>query len=118
MSAADLGEVTHLRDASWQASVYHGLCFADRRWLLPVEKRPDLPRAAAFGSAAFQRFPLRIKPVPNRTHALLEEFRGSRCWHAGATFVADLRHAGGATMGIAHFAKRILRLHGLQRGGG
>lgn len=107
-------EARHLHDA-WATSVYSGLCFDERKWQLPVEAGASRPRPGAFGSPGFQRYPLRVKQVPNRTAALEEARRPPRCWRPGATFVADLRHAGGPTMGIAHFAKRILRLHGLQR---
>lgn len=111
-SSLRLSEVAHLRDP-WETSVYEGLCVGERRWLLHVQQRPGLPPPKAFGSGAFQRYPLRALVVGNRTEALRQR-SSARCWRDGATFVADLRHEG-ATMGIAHFAKRILRLHGLQR---
>ena len=106
-------EAVHLHDV-WSTSAYSGLCFEERRrWLLLVQDRPGLPGAAAFGSAGFSRFPLQVQTVTDRALALKQ--RAASCWRPGTTFVADLRHGGGATMGIAHFAKRVLRLHGLQR---
>ena len=98
----------------WATSAYNGLCFEKRRrWLLLVEPQQQSrasPRATSFSSGGFQRFPLKVQVVPNRTTEL--SHRAAKCWRSGVTFVADLRHSG-ATMGIAHFAKRILRLHGL-----
>ena len=107
-------EVVHLDDL-WQTSVYDHLCFAParKRWVLFVEDRSDLPRFREYGSAAFARFPLRVQPVSNRSVAVNE--LSAQCSHAGVTYVADLKHGGGATMGIAHFAKRLLRLHGILR---
>ena len=105
-------EALHLKD-TWSTSVYSSLCFERKRWLLLVQQRAGLPPSKSFGSAAFQRYPLQVQVVPNRSAALAE--RKARCWKPGTTFVADLRHGGGATMGIAHFAKRVLRLHGLQQ---
>lgn len=104
-------EALNLRDV-WSTSVYSGLCFDRNRWLLPVQRRPGVS-AAAFRSPAFSRYPLQVKVVADRAKALAP--RKAACWREGVTFVADLRHGGGATMGIAHFAKRILRLHGLQQ---
>lgn len=103
-------EAVHFDDA-WQTSAYDGLCFERKRWVLYVQERSNLPKLKMFGSAAFARFPLRVTPVANRTHVLDEQ--SARCSRAGTTFIADLRHGGGATMGIAHFAKRLLRLHGI-----
>ena len=97
----------------WMTSMYSGLCFERKRWVLYVQQRDGLPRASTFLSAAFTRFPLQIEIVPNRTVTI--DAKSATCRKGGATFLADLRHGGGATMGIAHFAKRILRLHGLQR---
>ena len=105
-------EAVHLHDA-WSTSVYSGVCFEKRRrWVLPVQKRTSL-HLPSFTSMGFQRFPLQAQAVPDRNAALAQ--RKAKCWRSGVTFVADLRHGGGPTMGIAHFAKRILRLHGLQR---
>ena len=107
-------EAVHLHD-TWQTSVYSGACFEKkrRRWTLAVQKRASL-HLPSFGSGGFQRFPLQAQAVPDRQAALAQQ-RKARCWRSGVTYVADLRHGGGPTMGIAHFAKRILRLHGLQR---
>ena len=106
-------EAAHLRDA-WATSVFSGLCFEkrQRRWLLLVQQRASLPPVASFGSHAFVRYPLHMEIVPNRSRAYAH--RSQRCMRPGVTFVADLAHRG-ATMGIAHFAKRILRLHGLRQ---
>ena len=106
----DAREAVHFDDA-WQTSAYDHLCFARKKWVLSVQQRSGLPRLKEFGSAAFQRYPLRVQPVANLTSALGEQ--SARCEYGGTTFVADLRHGGGATMGIAHFAKRLLRLHGI-----
>ena len=103
-------EAVHLGDV-WQTSIYDSLCFSGKRWQLLVEERHDLPRLKQYSSPAFARYPLRVQAVPNRTAALAQQ--KERCWRDGLTFVADLKHGGGPTMGIAHFAKRILRLHGL-----
>jgi hypothetical protein len=107
-------EAVHLHDP-WQASAYSALCFEKRRWLLLVQQRNGLPHLRSFGTTSFSRFPLQVQVVANRAEAL--KLRTQRCWRKGTTFVADLRHAG-QTMGLAHFAKRILRLHGLQRQSG
>ena len=105
-------EAIHLADA-WKTSAYDDLCFARKRWILFVQQRDNLPRLKTFASAGFARYPLRAQPVANRTAAVAQQAAG--CWRDGTTFVADLKHGGGATMGIAHFAKRVLRLHGLQQ---
>ena len=108
-------EAVHMHD-DWSTSSFDSVCFAKRKWVLYVQQRPGLPRRQAFSSGGFSRYPLSAVVVPNRTSALEAHLAGhDGCWHAGTTFVADLRHGGGATMGIAHFAKRILRLHALQR---
>ena len=109
-------EATHLRD-EWDTSVFSDLCFdhvsgSRYRWLLLIQRRATMPKSSSFASAAFQRYPLHVRVVDNRSQELAA--RKAQCHRPGATFVADLRHSG-ATMGIAHFAKRILRLHGLQR---
>lgn len=111
-NAVVTAEAAHLHD-TWSTSVYSSLCFERKRWMLLVQQRTGLPPASRFGSKAFARYPLQVQIVNNRSQALAD--RKARCWKSGTTFVADLRHGGGATMGIAHFAKRLLRLHGLQQ---
>ena len=101
-----------LNDA-WETTLYENVCFERRKWLLLA---PSSLRPAQYRSAHFSRFPLRLHAVGG---SMAEELarRRAGCWRGGVTFVADLRHYGGATMGIAHFAKRLLRLYGLQRAG-
>ena len=104
--AAELG------DADWQATMFNGLCFKpassvrQSRWVLPYSEVQR--NATRYKSSAFQRFPL--------------TFVAASKWDPGAnvkteegvTYIADLRHAGTGPPGIAHFAKRLLRLHGMQ----
>ncbi|KAL1512334.1 hypothetical protein AB1Y20_005596 [Prymnesium parvum] len=99
----------HLND-EWAVTLFNHLCFLPSphtrrsRWVLPYSAAQ--PNATRYRVAAFQRFPLTFVP--------------SSAWEAaplrrGVTFLADLRHAGAGPPGIAHFAKRLLRLHGMLR---
>lgn len=99
----------------WETTLYNGLCFEGRKWYLLVDEGSPKLRVAQYKASAFQRFPLKLRKVASRDDALRDARSNGSCWHAGITYIADLRHAGGPTMGIAHFAKRILRLYGLQR---
>lgn len=112
-----------LHDA-WDTTLYNGVCFEGRRWNLLVDdgslsKLPwsggRRPAPKGFKASAFQRFPIQLRQVSSKTEALRAAQAQGACWQPGVTFLADLRHAGGPTMGIAHFAKRILRLYGLQQ---
>jgi len=104
----------HLADTPWRVSLYNSLCFADRRWqLLYTAGAGRPPPQSTYSSAGFERFSVRLLRVRNRTEALAAKRR--QCWVDGVVFVADLKHAGGGAMGIAHFAKRILRLWGIVR---
>lgn len=93
---------TDLRDPEWVVSMYNGLRFSQKKWILPQRG------SSRVRSSAFQRFPLTFAPKDFNETAASEHV-------AGVSFVADLRHAGSGPPGIAHFAKRILRLHGLQQ---
>ena len=105
----------------WDTTLYNGVCFEGRKWHLLVDEtsldtlphtgRRSTPR---YKAKAFQRFPIQLRKVTSKAAALSAAKAGA-CWRPGLTFIADLRHAGGPTMGIAHFAKRILRLYGLQQ---
>eukprot|EP00310_Coccolithus_braarudii_P012391 CAMPEP_0183348954 /NCGR_PEP_ID=MMETSP0164_2-20130417/13295_1 /TAXON_ID=221442 /ORGANISM="Coccolithus pelagicus ssp braarudi, Strain PLY182g" /LENGTH=435 /DNA_ID=CAMNT_0025520619 /DNA_START=126 /DNA_END=1433 /DNA_ORIENTATION=- len=115
MSAFDAFELSTQVGDAWQLTLYNSLCFDHRRWQLLYSagsgKHP--PRRETYVSAGFERFPIKAVGTGNRTETLAERRRA--CWAEGVTFVADLKHAGGPTMGIAHFAKRILRLWGILR---
>ena len=112
MSWPTVSTALQLNDA-WETTLYESVCFERRKWLLLASSSL---RPAQYRSAHFSRFPLRLHAVGG---SMAEELarRRAGCWRGGVTFVADLRHYGGATMGIAHFAKRLLRLYGLQRAG-
>ena len=101
-------------DADWQTTFYNNVCFSGRRWDLLWQKGGTPLERGAFASTGFQRFPLRLLAVENVSEHIATQ-RHDACWADGVTYLADLRHAGGPTMGIAHFAKRLLRLYGLQR---
>ena len=45
----------------------------------------------------------------------MREWTAAREWRAGVAFVADERHSSASGASIAHYAKRILRLYGVQR---
>lgn len=105
----------------WDTTLYNGVCFEGRKWHLLVDESSldELPHAGRrstprYKAKAFQRFPILLRKVASKAAALSAAKAGA-CWRPGLSFVADLRHAGGPTMGIAHFAKRILRLYGLQQ---
>ena len=102
----------NLGDADWHATMFNGLCFKpassvrQSRWVLPYT--PAQQNASHDRNSAFQRFPLTFvassKWAPD-ANVKTED---------GVTYIADLRHAGTGPPGIAHFAKRLLRLHGMQ----
>ena len=105
----------------WDTTLYNGVCFEGRKWHLLVDESSldELPHTGRrstprYKAKAFQRFPILLRKVTGKA-AALSAAKASACWRPGLSFVADLRHAGGPTMGIAHFAKRILRLYGLQQ---
>lgn len=95
-----------LKDAEWAASMYNGLLFRRNRWILPYT--PAQANAVKVRSSAFQRFPITFVRA-----GLQNDTDGERV--SGVSYMADLRHAGTGPPGIAHFAKRVLRLHGLQQ---
>ena len=89
----------------WRVSMYNDLCFNAhrKRWVLPTTAaQPDASRVR---STAFQRYPLSFSRVSEPVNSS----------YGGVTFIADLRHAGTGPPGIAHFAKRLLRLYGLEQ---
>lgn len=98
-------ESSTLHDA-WHSAVYRHLCFDQRRWVLRTQRKltGDVWHSAF---RAFERFPLVQAVEPQRSTCGNEE--------GNLTFIADLRHAGSRPPGIAHFAKRVLRLWGVQR---
>ncbi|KAL3903117.1 MAG: hypothetical protein SGPRY_011803 [Prymnesium sp.] len=109
---SSFAHVTSLGD-EWQTTLFNQLCFdpslsAPRRsrWVLPYTRAQ--PNASKHKAPALVRFPLTFLPSETGGWGSGGEVVG------GVSFIADLRHAGGGPPGIAHFAKRMLRLHALQ----